>query len=74
MGWLMKRNNAEIRNFIQNSLKKRPMTWHELALDIGSNKLSVRRHLLWLERVGVVKRYSVSYEDENKTLWDLVKS
>lgn len=64
-----RRTNAEIRNLIQASLSKRPMTQHELATDTKAAKPTIERNLIWLEKIGVVKRFEV----EQKVLWSLIK-
>lgn len=68
-----KRSFAELRNGIQASLKKRAMTAHEISEDNGMHRVTVMRHLEWLETIGEVSSYVIRFQGQERKLWKLNK-
>ena len=69
----MRRKYAELRNSVQQSLAKRPMTIHELCVDTGASRSAIKKQIEWLAQLGIVKRYNITFRDPEKMLWELTK-
>jgi len=49
------------------------MNLTELSNTIRANPNVVKRHLEYLEAIGVVRKFEMRWKDKNKILWMLVK-
>ena len=57
-----RRKFSEIRNQIQASLTKRPMSCDEISNDITADWHVVSRHLEWLEEMNVIRPRVLNYD------------
>jgi predicted transcriptional regulator len=69
----LKKSFAEIRNSIQESLTKRPMNIHEISRDTGINPKTVKKHLFYLEDIGIVRESEFNLRTGEMKLWELVR-
>ena len=63
---------CEIRNLIQNSLKKRPMNIFELSQDTKVNIKTVKKHVEYLRDIHVVRKSSFRLRKGEATLYELI--
>jgi len=71
---MSRRKHHEIRNEIQEALSKRPMACYEISQDIDATLETVRRHVKYLRKIGVVQKSSFKIRDEEEELWTLTKN